>query len=211
MDYKRWQNDIFGKPPHSDPITVELLEETYELPMSEAFDHIDRALLDSTIHALYSKDQIGIGLQLIFSNGCSDLPFCYVHINDEERKIAGIRNLRYLYDNFFERYCEAPVDNIGNNTTDGSIGFLCYMLWDIFVLYPGNATPGMINSGLDVMQHAINSDNDNCIESAIHGLGHWMPDAPRASKILQHWLLEPTTQNMNLIDYALEAKTGCIL
>jgi hypothetical protein len=31
-------------------------------------DHIDRALLDTEIHAKFSKEQIGIGLQLIYSS-----------------------------------------------------------------------------------------------------------------------------------------------
>ena len=84
------------------------------------------------------------------------------------------------------------------------------MLWDVFVLYPGNATPRMVDATLQMMDSAIYSDNENCIVSVIHGLGHWVPDAPDAAKILQKWLRKPTTSNTQIIEYAKQAALGCI-
>jgi hypothetical protein len=66
MDYVTWRNDVFGQQPDSDPVMLDLLPEMYEVLPNENFDHIDRALDDSEIHDLYSRDQIGIGLQLIY-------------------------------------------------------------------------------------------------------------------------------------------------
>jgi hypothetical protein len=211
MDYDHWRNDIFGKPPGSNPGELELLRETYAVSSEETLDHIDRALVDPDIHTLFSKDQIGIGLELIYSNSCSDLPFRYIEAGDESRRIKGIGNLRYLYSNFFEEYCTSRVTNIGHDLTDGPIGSFCYMLWDIFVLYPGNASPAMVDAALDVMDHALKSANDNCIVSAMHGLGHWVFDTPQAALILQQWLRRPTTHHEDIHDYARQATTGCIL
>ncbi len=211
MDYVRWRNDIFGKPAGSDAVTVGLLPETYSDPPDEALDHVDRALVDTEIHSLFSKDQIGIGLQLIYSNSCSDLPFCYTEAGDETRRVKGICNLRYLDSNFFDKYCTAPVTRIGNDLTAGPIGYLCHMLWDIFVLHPGNASPRMTAAALDVMAHALESSNDQSIVSAIHGLGHWATDAPRAIQILECWLLRPATRNEAIRAYARQATTGRIL
>ncbi|WP_145251408.1 hypothetical protein [Aeoliella mucimassa] len=110
-----------------------------------------------------------------------------------------------------ERYCTAPVRNIGNDHVNGHIGFLCYMLWDIFVLYPGNSSAAMMEESVGVMDSAIHSQNDQCITSAIHSLGHWVREVHSARRVLNRWLRSPTTTNAVVIDYAKIAKTGYIL
>jgi hypothetical protein len=211
MDYLIWRNDVFGQEPGSDPVTLDLLPDTNTLSMDETLDHVDRALDDHEIHQRYSRDQIGIGLQLIYSNSCSNICFCYLQAGDDARRVQGIRHLDRLYQNYFDRYCLAPVGSIGNDHLDGGIAFLCYTLWDIFVLYPGNASKAMTAAALDVMANGIQMKNDNCIVSAIHGLGHCATDDSRALQILQQWLRKPTTQNAKVLDYAKQATTGCIL
>jgi hypothetical protein len=211
MEYPTWRNDIFGQPVGSDPVTLDLLPETCSVSTEENFDHVDRALSDPDIHDLFNPDQIGIGLQLIYSNCCSNICFCYLEAGDERRRLCGIENLNKLYSHFFDRYCFAPVGNIGNDHLYGGIGFLCYMFWDIFVLHPGSASVAMVSAALDVMTNALRMKNDNCIVSAIHGLGHWANDAPRAGQILRQWLRRPSTTNPVVIQYAHRALTGSIL
>jgi len=198
-------------PPGSDPVMCELSQEWYAVSRLEAFDHIDRSLVDQEIHTLFSKDQIGVGLQVIYCNTCSDLPLCYTEAGDDSRRIKGIGNLRHLYTNFFDRYCTSDVTSIGYDETDGPIGYVCYMFWDTFVLHPGNASPGMIAAAIDVMAHALATTNESCIVSAIHGLGHWVRGAPQAYEILESWLEEPTTHDRGIYEYARQATTGCIL
>ena len=180
--------DIFGQPVGSDPVTLNLLPETYSATADEQFDHVDWALSDPDIHELFNADQIGIGLQLIYSNSCSNICCCYIEAGDEGRRVSGIAKLDHLYKNYFDRYCLSAVGNIGNDHIDGGIGYLCYMLWDIFVLYPGNASPAMVSTALEVMSNALQMKNDNCIVSAIHGLGHWAFDvlcaAPAAARMV---------------------------
>ncbi|MGQ0633150.1 MAG: hypothetical protein ACT4QC_00955 [Planctomycetaceae bacterium] len=209
MDYVCWRNDVFGKAPGSHPASVDLLPETDALTADEALDHIDSALVDAEIHSLFSKEQIGIGLQLIYCNSCSNLPCSYVEAGDEARRVKAIGNLRYLYSGFFDKYCVAPVTDI-EDYRDGQIGYLCYMLWDLFVLRPGNASPGMVEAALNVMTYALEFKNDNCIVSAIHGLGHRALDVPQAVDILNLWLQRPTTTNEAIYAYARQATTGCI-
>jgi hypothetical protein len=213
MNYIEWRADLFGKSPDSDPVIVDLLPETYSISLEEAFDYIDQAMIDPDIHTLYSKEQIGIGLSYIYNNVCSDFPFCYIQAGDENRRILGIRNLKYLYLNFFERYCNAPIENIGMNSSDGKFGYICYMFWDIFVLYPGNASAAMIFTALDVMKNGLQSSNENCMVSSIHGLGHWVHGVggtAEAARILREWLRSPTTQNRSILEYAHQATTGMI-
>ena len=93
MQYRSWRNDIFGQPPKADPVMLELLPETYSVSPEENLEHVDRALDDPEIHRLFSRDQIGIGLQLIYSNSCSSICSCYIEAADERRRIAGIRQM----------------------------------------------------------------------------------------------------------------------
>ncbi len=83
-------------------------------------------LVDRELHTLFSKEQIGNAINTVYSNCCSDLPFLYTTECDEERRVKGIQNLVNLYGNFFERYSTGQVVSIGNDQTDGRIGFICY-------------------------------------------------------------------------------------
>lgn len=210
MQYTDWSSDIFGQSPDADPVTLELRPETNALSAAEHFDFVDRALCDPDIHRRFSREQIAIGLQLIYENTCSSICFCYIEAGDDERRVAGIRRIKNLYRNYFDRYCQAPVGRIGYDHLDGRMGYLCYMLWDVFVLYPGSASPTMVSAALDVMADALQIENDNCIVSAVHGLGHWANSASRAVQILQTWLHKPNTRNPVVLDYARQATTGCI-
>jgi hypothetical protein len=210
MDYPEWKKAIFDHPPGTDPVRFEHPLEFYELPALIAFDYIDRVLIDPDVHT-YTKEQIGIGLQTLFDNSCSNLPFLYVNDCDEPRRLTGIANLIHLYRHYFERYCTAPVTRIGYDVADGQIGYLCHMFWDLFVLYPGNATAPMQRAAINVMKSALTSPVDACLASAIHGLGHWVADVPEAARVLENWLRHPTTANREVLRYAREATTGGIL
>lgn len=211
MNYVEWRSELFGQPPEIDPVKLEHSSEFYSLPPNQAFDFVDQMLVDRELHTLFSKEQIGNAINTVYSNCCSNLPFLYTTECDEERRVKGIRNLVNLYRNFFERYCTAQVVSIGNDQTDGKIGFICYMFWDVFVLYPGSASPMMKLAAVGVMRTALDSRNDNCLASAIHGLGHWATDVPEASTILNQWLRRPTTKNPQVIQYARTAISGMIL
>ena len=211
MDYLSWRNEVFGMPSGSDPMTIQLSEQNFLVPSLATFDYIDRSLVDSEIQAIFSIEQIGAGLLLIYSNSHSDLPYCYTEVGNEARRIKGIINLRYLYSNFFNRYCLFPVNNIEEVNTERAIDYLCYMFWDIFPLCSENATSSMIDVALEVMSSVLQYKNDYCIVSAIHGLGHWVLDVPQSSNILQNWLKTPTTSHEEIQDYARQAMTGYIL
>ena len=211
MNYEQWRDELFGLPPESDPVTHEYSEEFYAVTPYAAFDYIDRALNDIDVHSSFSKDQLGKGINFIYSSSCSDLPFPYTSECDEERRIAGIDNLVNLYRNYFDGHCMGAVRDIGNDRSDGPMGYVCYMFWDVFALHPGNGTPAMISAAIDVMRAALGSHNDNSLASAVHGLGHWAPDVPEAVITLQRWLQDPTTNNRKVLRYARDAMTGIIL
>ena len=114
MEYEPWRKEVFGAPEGSDPIWMELPEWVDGSATDETLDFIDRALVDPDIHSLFSREQIGAGLQLIYCNACSDLPHGYLKAGDEARRTKAVENLRFLYRNFFERYCHRRIELVGD-------------------------------------------------------------------------------------------------
>ncbi|MDS3861408.1 hypothetical protein RIF25_11380 [Thermosynechococcaceae cyanobacterium BACA0444] len=212
MNYCDWRQDIFDTPPKINPLVWELRDETYCLSPGQTLDFIDQALVDPEIPQLFTKEQIGIGLQLLFSNACGNAVFSYLETPDHQRKVTAIENLKYLYQNYFNPLCQAPLKWIGHDLDDGPIGYLCYMFWDIFVLYPGHQSISveMTDAALTVMAEALCFKNDQVIVSALHGLGHWVNYASKAQEIIHQWQLQPTTENQAVLIYAHQAWSGCV-
>ena len=129
MKYDTWKNEVFGMNENSCPVESELSDEAYSLNENMILDYIDKSLTDSSIHTTYSPKQIGIGLNIIYSSCCSDYSFSYLNFSDERRAISSIKNLKYLYQNFFEKYCINQITAIGSST-DNRIEYICYMFWD---------------------------------------------------------------------------------
>ena len=213
MQYEAWREEVFGTTDDFEPHCDDLSQEFYQTDLSEHFNYIDRALIDSEVHKRYSVSQIGNGLEIVFNNGASDLPFCYVNTEDVGRIKKGVDALRHLYCNYFDQYCTLPVQSIGNNVLTNeyeAITHVCYMFWDVFILNPQEAQAPIIEAALDVMHYGLSSKNDQSIVSALHGLGHWALDAPRAVDIIDEWLRQPTTENTIVYEYAMQAKTGYV-
>lgn len=209
MEYTEWRDDLFGQPQGIDIFDVECRQETYQLSPDENLEHVNRMLEDQEIHQLYSRDQIGVGLQLIFDNTHAGIAECYIHCSNELMRLAGIRNIRKLYENYFARYCTIPITRIGYDI-EHAIDYHCHMQWEILPLYRGGVLPDEAAAILDVLRGAIEMSHDHCIVSAIHGLGHWVDDEPRAAEVLEQWLRNATTTNPVILEYAHDAKTGYI-
>ncbi len=212
MDYLAWRDEIFNTPPDTDPVFWELSPPLFALSQTQTLDLINQTLLDVDILQTYSKEKIGNGMQLLYNNACSHFPFSYLEAPQESERVQAIAQLKFLYQNYFDPLCQSPVTQVGHHLDDGSIGYLCYMFWDIFVLYPGSAavTPKMIDAALDVMVDALTYANDHLIISALHGLGHWGYDVPEAKKIISRWLQYPTTNHPAVLTYGNQAWSGCI-
>lgn len=99
MDYEQWRDELFGQPPDFDPVMVEHSRKFYYVPPEQAFDYIDRILVDRDGYSMFTKEQFGNGLNYLFSNSCSDLPFLYTTECSEARQLKEIRGLINLYRN----------------------------------------------------------------------------------------------------------------
>jgi hypothetical protein len=118
---------------------------------------------------------------------------------------------------------------------------ICYMWWDLFptwggyddvqppsptapppsrrpqpadalMIHPTLAPQSVDDALLTVMAQTLRLDSDPCRESAIHGLGHWNRSYPvRTTRILDEWLAAEPRISPELRQYALSARSGCVL
>ena len=212
MKYEEWVQEVYAAPPGVDPTMYDLSHTATHLDELLLLDYMQRSFSDLSIVEQFSKEQIGVGLSLVFSNCCSDYPFVFIGPGHEAEKVRAIESIAAVYEHYFETLCVDPVHKIGD-AADGRMGFICYMLWDIFVLDPAvdGVSSAMLDAGLGVMGKALQSKNDNVLVSALHGLGHWGEDLPEAAALVRAWKKAPTTSNPCILEYADNAEDGYVL
>jgi hypothetical protein len=200
MDYYDWRNAVFNQP-IQDLEKADCESEAFCLNLDEAFDHIDRALMDDGLYA-FQEEQLVTGFSRIFGKTFTDYPWCYSRLPNEERRIQGILNLRLLYSRYFLKYCSKRyLDIPGYLVAPLSMDHLCFNFWDRFSLFP-SAEIGFraTHAGLDVMESALALPNDNIIVSAVEGLCCWSfackgQEIDRPASVLRNWISNPTTKN----------------
>ncbi len=89
--------------------------------------------------------------------------------------------------------------------------FACYMWWDIVPLWGlmEMENQGDINNAvLLVLERILTLPADSCVESALHGLGHWQyVDPHRVGRIIERFLARSNI-NPELRRYAESARVG---
>jgi hypothetical protein len=182
----------------------------------------------------YSDDQIGLGLNFIFNNSCSnmthdfkaaDVPF--------DRKIKALNNLFALFRDVLNPRCPEVLSAFSQATLS-KLNFICYMFWDVSPLssaYGLSFTEAKSKTKAEekpyklsklenynyyaaianVMERCLYLSSPACVESGLHGLGHMVYDYPKiAVPIIDNFLKKSKSKNGDLINYAKMARTGVI-
>ncbi|HUS34992.1 MAG TPA: hypothetical protein VM680_06535 [Verrucomicrobiae bacterium] len=167
----------------------------------------------------YSDAQVNQGLNVLISNGISNSIFA---LKDEailiERRTAFLRAIFDLNRECFEPRCTPHLSHRDRDATPSDVSALnaiCYMWWDIFIIYGATDDPPTIplhDACLWVMENSLQLSNPAVLEGALHGLGHWTLYQPqRCEKIIDDFL-RTHAKNLSpeLQAYASAARTGCI-
>lgn len=124
----------------------------------------------------FSNAQVNDGLNYIFSEAC------FRHADNFgdssvwlDLKLAAIRAIKHLYEDCFEPRCDSRLGHPGEGS-ENPLNYMAYMLWDVTPIPKLNRqVPDAIGACVEVMEFALHSSNDACIEGAVHGLGHLRP------------------------------------
>lgn len=162
----------------------------------------------------FTHRQIDQGLNYLVSNACSDHMFV---LRDEKLPWA---ERRRCIDAMIPLYAKlmAPVyqNELGHLQTEDDlerINFACYMWWDIIPLYGGMDHPDrerITDAVLHVFAHVLKLRAESCIESALHGLGHWHLYVPARTEPIVRRFLKRTDISAELRRYAEDAASGAV-
>ena len=213
--FEEWIFYVFNHPPAKaywwrEPDTIE-----WQTSPVESVSLLERTFSESgSLIKSFGDEQIGSGLWYICDISCSNVTYslCDESVPVAARKNA-IASLRNLYSDCFEIRCKPQLGHLSE--TDNPLNAVCYMLWDILPFRfdaPDAAHKEIDEEFLKVMEFALGLNCDACVESALHGLGHWAVTCPEHVRLIIDRFLEMHPDGRpELLAYARRARTGEIL
>ena len=211
--YQEWLQFVFDRPVTSQGwyFDLDVL----------AFEADDVEIAELVAHTLencgrdldhYSHDQIGYGLNYIFSNSCSNVVYSLMnHAVPIPLRLRVIASIEKLYQDCFTPKCLPELGHVGSRGHN-MMSFICYMLWDISPLSWWENRPNrpiFYNAIIDVLEIALTSPNPACVESALHGLGHIHGNyIERVEEVIATYLRRNVFVHPQLKVYAQQASVG---
>lgn len=161
----------------------------------------------------FSDWQLGMGIDYIFNNSCSNLSFFLrdgpVDVN---KRVSAILALKVFFQKCLNERC---VASLGHLSEEGNqLNHFCYMIWDTTPLTYCEQTPEkqkIYDAVAEVMEYSLSLDNIACVESGLHGLGHLGLYYENAPKIITKFINSRKDTDKRLVEYAKRAENGCVL
>ncbi len=163
----------------------------------------------------FSDAQLNQGFWYLVSGGGSDYMFC---LSDGSvpwpLRRRALRSFVPLFRDVMATRCPPTLshrDELGATPLNSA----CYMWWDILPLSERTGVDDrdtlLTDEVLGVLSALLEIPHDACRESAIHGLGHWGLFHTKARELIEAFLADTRGLRPELVVYAEQAKTGCIL
>jgi hypothetical protein len=161
----------------------------------------------------FNRRQIDQGINFLVSSSCSN-HMCV--LSDAKLPWA---DRRRCFDAMVPLYVKlmAPVyqDDLSHNEPGPGDPerptFGCYMWWDVIPLYGGmdHCDRDRINDAvLHVFGEVLKLKAESCLESVLHGLGHWQHYLPERTEPIVQRFLSRTDISAQLRGYAERAAAG---
>ncbi len=162
----------------------------------------------------YSDEQLAQGLWFIASGACSDhMRALKAQSVPLEARCRCVRSFYNLFAELFAARCQPCLSHSTSNPLNG----VCFMWWE-FVWEPSLGYELALHKEcLAVMREILMTiPNEACMESALHGLGHWRLDGPNevteiVDEIIGGFLRTHPDISPELRDYAECARRGSVL
>lgn len=162
----------------------------------------------------YSDAQLNQGLWLLADPSCSNHMFALLKesVSWEARRQC-LRSFYTLFANLFAIRCPSYLLHLAAHKTEppSPLNLICYMWWDLVPLHG-------VHKAIDqecmavIRKILLTISNEACIESALHGLGHWHVYCPdEVEQIIEEFLCTQPNISPELFAYAQEAQKGCVL
>ncbi|MFC6079850.1 hypothetical protein [Sphaerisporangium aureirubrum] len=163
----------------------------------------------------YSTQQINDGLWFLSSPRCDLLYTLYDEQVDVALRLGCVEAIRAMYENLFAPHCRRIMSNGVETPPEEPLNSICYMWWDNFPSWgrPEEPYHRRIDSALlAVMRDNLAGKNIACVESGLHGLGHWHHNYPdQVETTIDDFLRTHRRLTPPLREYALAARGGHVL
>lgn len=217
ISFERWVEHVFDHPPLEQAWwwDTDAEEWDYDANPARTLEYITRLFREPAILiAGRSRAQIDRGLTYLVDSACSDYMQVVKNTTLPVRdRCDAIDAIASLYEKLL-----APVygDDLGHTRrlgeTHSEPNYVCYMFWDIICLYGGMDhcdNDALNESTLRVFERTLTLKSEACLESVLHGLGHWaMYKADRTEPIVRKFLAERNDLSPALRSYAEYAAEG---
>jgi hypothetical protein len=162
----------------------------------------------------FTDAQLNQGLWFLVSSGSSDYMFCLTDASVPwPLRQRVLRAFIPLFRDVMVPRCTPSLSHLAE--PGGALNSACYMWWDLLPLdgsWEAGRPPEPIHAEtLLVLARLLAIPHDACRESALHGLGHLALFHPEAVPVIEAFLSAPEGMRPELLAYARQARTGCIL
>jgi hypothetical protein len=218
ISFDEWVRQVFDHPVKERAWYWD--EEIMEAPPRQFISFGTKLFRNSQTHLNpFSDAQVNAGLHLILSNNASAQIFA---LKEEsipiEERLGFLDALFDLTRDTFGVRCTPHLSHLDRQHAPNSVSPLndiCYMLWDIFIIYGDREDPkvDLLNrSCLHVVKRSLALKNIAVIEGALHGLGHFCLRYPNeAETAIDHFLESNPRIPSELLSYAKAARAGGVL
>jgi hypothetical protein len=162
----------------------------------------------------FTDAQLNQGFWFLLSCGSSGYMLCLTDASVAwplRRRV--LRSFLPLFRNVMAARCTASLSH--RSESGSPLNSACYMWWDLLPLegsWERGRSPELIHvDTLTVLAELLEIPHDACRESALHGLGHLALSHPEAAPIVDAFIERSTDLRQELLAYAKQARTGCIL
>jgi hypothetical protein len=211
MTFEEWVKGLFG----DHVVNADYDDERYyDVPPPLALEYATR-LFESSGSLLRPLADANIkqGLNRIISDGDNQFDALFDGSASGAAHVRFVNSIEHVYRDVFVVRC---AEVLGHLDEPGSpLNAVCYMWWDIFPTWgkPQRQELRVLDAAvLDLLERLLLIEHDACIESALHGLGHWyLHYGVRVESIVGTFLMRGTPLRPELREYALAASQGGVL
>lgn len=163
---------------------------------------------------MFSDRQVNDGLKYILDSACNDISYV-IRKGDFplDVKLNVIRSMWPLYKDCFAKRCPSVLGHL-SESSKSELSYICYMLWDVTSLayWPDAGKVEAYDAIARLLDDVLYLDNEACIESALHGLGHIHTYSPDIVKdIVERFIKNRKDVRVQLHEYAKSVKVGYVL
>jgi hypothetical protein len=161
----------------------------------------------------FTDAQLNQGFWFLVNSGSSDYLCCLTDASVSwPARRRTLRSFVPLFRDLMATRCAPTLSHLDERGAT-PLNSACYMWWDLLpVGWEAGRTPEPIHAEmLIVLGELLALPHDACRESALHGLGHLALFHPEAVRVIDVFLSATGGVRPEVLAYARQARTGCIL